>query len=177
MNLVLTVSIVLCAAATGVLMLVLHQVSVAGRRLPVTAEWIDDLSIERYRPMLRLLDSRDLEFLSAQPGFTPRMAGLLRAQRCQVFRGYLRCLSADFSRICGAMKLLMLHARRDRPDLATALVRNQVLFAAGLIVVQCRLLLFQAGLCTVDVNGLVRIFDAMRIELRTLVPSTAGAGA
>ena len=55
------------------------------QQLPVTAEWIDELSIERYRPMMRLLDSGDIEFLRAQPGFTPKMVTKLRAQRCQIF--------------------------------------------------------------------------------------------
>jgi hypothetical protein len=33
------------------------------------------------------------------------------------------------------------------------------------------------GLCGVDVAGLVNIFDSMRLELRTLVPSAAAMAA
>ena len=132
MSFVLITSVAACVAIAVCVLLMLHKISVAGRHLPVTAEWIDELSVERYRPMLRLLDSRDLDFLKSQPGFTPSMAEKLRKQRCQVFRGYLRCLCADFSRICAAIKLLMLHSRRDRPDLAGILVRNQMLFAVGM---------------------------------------------
>lgn len=161
-----------CLILAAAILVVLRKISLAGRRLPVTAEWIDELSVERYRPMLRLLDGEDLQFLKSQPGFTPLMADKLRMQRCQVFRGYLRCLCADFSRICAAIRLLMLHSRRDRPDLAAVLIRHQMLFAAGMVVVQFRLMLFQAGLCGVDANSLVRIFDLMRLELRTLVPAT-----
>jgi hypothetical protein len=177
MSFVLITSAAGCVLLAAVVLLALHKISVAGRRLPVTAEWIDELSVERYRPMLRLLDGQDLEFLRSQPGFTPSMAEKLRAQRCQVFRGYLRCLCADFSRICAAIKLLMLQSRRDRPDLAAVLVRNQMLFASAMVLVQVRLLLFQAGLGTVDANCLIRTFDLMRVELRTLVPAAMSASA
>jgi len=177
MGIVLIGSVTIVLAVVVAMVVVLRKISVSGQRLPVTAEWIDELSAERYRPMLRLLDGQDLQFLQAQPGFTPKMAEKLRAQRCQVFRGYLRCLCSDFSRICAAIKMLMLHSRRDRPDLAAALVRNQMLFAFGILVVQCRLVLFQAGLCTVDANSLVRLFDGMRLELRTLVPASLATSA
>ena len=177
MDLLLIVSAIACGVIIAAILTAFHKISVAGSRLPITAEWIDELSAERYRPMLRLLDGQDLQFLSGQPGFTPRMASRLRAQRCQVFRGYLRCLASDFGKVCAALKLIMLQSRRDRPDLAAVLVRSQLLFAIGLITVQCRLAFFQAGLGSVDVVGLVRLFDSMRLELRTLVPATMGASA
>jgi hypothetical protein len=41
------------------------------QQLPVTAEWIDEHSIDRYRPMLRLLDE-DFQFLRKQPGSSPK---------------------------------------------------------------------------------------------------------
>jgi hypothetical protein len=139
--------------------------------LPVTAEWIDELSIERYRPMLRLLESSDLEFLRAQPGYSARMESNLRAQRCQIFRGYLRCLNVDFRRVCTALKLLMAQSQHDRPDLAAALVHHQFMFTSGMLAIYVRLLLYRWGICTVDVSALVQIFDVMRLELRNLKPA------
>jgi len=171
MNFVLAAVSVFCAAVVFVLFKLLRGMAAAGRSLPVTAEWIDELSIERYKPMMRLLDCADLEFLRAQPGFTPEAAAKLRIQRCQIFRGYLRSLSTDFGRVNGAIKLLMLQSRRDRPDLAASLVRQQFLFAAGVMVVQVRLVLYRFGVCGVDVSELVRIFDSVRLELRSIVPS------
>jgi len=148
-----------------------HRLSSADRSLPVTAEWIEELSTERYRPMMRLLDSADIQFLRAQPGFAPRMEASLRAQRSEIFRGYLQCLDADFKRVCTALKLVMAESTSDRPDLATILIRQQVLFSSGLMATHVRLFFYRWGICTVDVKGLVEIFDGMRIELRTLVPS------
>jgi hypothetical protein len=159
------------------LFVVIRKIGFAGSDLPVTAEWIDELSIERYRPMARLLDGGDMEFLRSQPGFTPEILNKLRSQRCQIFRGYLRCLQSDFGRVCSAIKLVMLQSRHDRPDLAAALVRHQLMFATGMIMVYCRLALFQWGLCGVDVAGLVKSFDWMRLELRTLIPAAVPMGA
>jgi hypothetical protein len=176
MELVIGISIVACLALALAVLLLLRKVAVGGS-LPLTAEWIDELSIERYRPMLRLLAGEDLEFLRSQPGFTPAMATKLRIQRCQIFRGYLRCLNADFGRVCAAMKLLMLQSRNDRPDLAAALIRHQATFLCGMAVVHFRLVLYRWGVCAVDVTSLVRIFDTMRVELRTLVPAAQSMSA
>lgn len=170
MELMIGISVATCLALLLALRMLIRKVAVAGGRLPVTAEWIDELSIERYRPMMRLLDGEDLDFLRSQPGYTPRMATKLRIQRSQIFRGYLRCLNADFGRVCAAIKVLMLQSRHDRPDLAAALVRYQLTFACGILMVQSRLFLYRWGLCAVDVSSLVKMFDVMRGELRNLVP-------
>jgi len=151
-----------------------RRISFSAAHLPVTAGWIDELSSERYRPMVRLLDGGDLDFLRSQPGFSPEVAARVRKQRCQIFRGYLRCLNNDFNRVCLAIKLLMLQARDDRPDLASLLLRHQVAFAAGMANVYFRLFLYRWGLCGVDVTGLVKTFDAMRVQLQTLAPVTMG---
>jgi hypothetical protein len=141
--------------------------------LPVTANWIGELSLERYRPMLHLLDSEDLEFLRSQPGFTPGLAGRLRAQRCQIFRGYLRCLNQDFQRVMMALKLILAYSPHDRPDLASLLMHQQLRFGLAMAAVHVRLFLYRWDCCGVDVSALVRIFDSMRLELQALVPATA----
>jgi hypothetical protein len=177
MDSVITMSILGCLALLLALCLVVRKFGFTGSDLPVTAEWIDELSIERYRPMARLLDASDIEFLRSQPGFTPSVLHKLRVQRCQLFRGYLACLQKDFGYVCSAIKLVMLQSRHDRPDLAVALVRHELLFAMGMVMVHFRLTLYQWGLCGVDVAGLVKSFDRMRLELRTLIPAAVPTGA
>jgi hypothetical protein len=177
MEYVLAISIVTFLALAVALFLLVRKLTFKGSSLPLTAEWIDELSIERYRPMMRLLDGADLEFLRSQPGFTPRMASKLRIQRCQIFRGYLRCLSGDFQRVCAAVKILMLQSREDRPDLAGLLVQQQMRFACEMGLVYFRLVLYRWGVSGVDVTSLVRNFDLMRLELRGLVPATLTMGA
>jgi hypothetical protein len=177
MEYVLAISIMTFLALAVALFLLVRKMTFSGSCLPLTAEWIDELSVERYRPMMRLLDDSDLEFLRSQPGFTPRMATKLRVQRCQIFRGYLRCLSGDFRRVCAAIKILMLQSRQDRPDLAGLLAQQQFRFACGMGMVYSRLFLYRWGLSGVDATSLVRNFDLMRLELRSLVPATLTMGA
>ncbi|SPE32756.1 conserved hypothetical protein [Candidatus Sulfopaludibacter sp. SbA6] len=149
----------------------LAQQLVSSNCLPEGTAWIDELSTDRYRPMLRLLDQEDLEFL------TPKMATRLRILRCQIFRVYLRNMDADFGRICMALKSILLHSKIDRPDLVSALVQRQMLFAYRKMNIQLRALLYQYGVGTVDVSDLVRLFEGMRLELRTLVQAELAARA
>ena len=177
MDLLIVLSILMGVALAVAAVVLARKLAFTGASLPLTAEWIDELSIERYRPMMHLLDAGDVEFLRSQPGFAPGMAAQLRLERCRVFRGYLRSLRTDFQRVCTALKLLMLHSRYDRPDLAGTLVQQQVMFECGMVVVRFRLFLYRWGLCGVDVADLIKIFDLMRLELRRLVPATAAVGA
>ena len=168
---IIVISIVFLAALILATVAVLRKLDSPNRSLPVTAEWIDELSIDRYRPAMRLLDSRDIEFLRSQAGYTPEMESKMRAQRCQIYRGYLRCLETDFQRVCTALKLVLVQSEQDRPDLSSVLLHNQILFATGLLAVHFRLLLYGWGIGTVDADGVMRIFDGMAFELRHLVPS------
>lgn len=172
---VISISIAVLVGLIWAAIVLVRRLGAADSHLPVTAQWIEELTPDRYAPMLRLLNSDDIEFLRAQPGFTPKLESRLRAQRCQIFRGYLRCLDTDFQRVCTALKLILVDAGQDRPDLSAVLVHHQIMFASGLMAVNFRLLLYRWGICSVDVSSLVQIFDVMRIELRTLVPSTMAA--
>lgn len=175
MNPAIVVSGIALTALIWAAITLVRRLGSTDSRLPVTAEWIDELSLDRYRPMMRLLHSDDIAFLRSQPGFTPKMESTLRAQRCQIFRGYLHCLDTDFQRICIALKLLLVESSQDRPELSSALIQQQIMFASALLAVNVRLFFYRWGIGSVDVTALVRIFDATRIELRTLVPSAMPA--
>jgi hypothetical protein len=167
----MVLSVVAALALVCVLAYLIRKVGSAGKNLPVTSEWIDDLSLDRYRPMLRMLDGSDIAFLRSQPGFTPDMGRKLRAQRTQIFRGYLRSLETDFGRVCAAIKLVMLQSKYDRPELAETLLRQQVTFACAMLSVRGSLFLYRMGVSRVEVSKLVNIFDSMRLELRTMLPA------
>jgi hypothetical protein len=140
---------------------------------PVTAEWIEELSIDRYRPMLRLLDDRDVRALQRQPGVPHERIAQFRHERTRIFQKYLRRLSGDFASICLALKIVMLQSQVDRPDLASTLLRAQIRFGAGILLVQARLVLYELGIGSVDISGLLTLFDSMRLELRSLTPESA----
>jgi len=170
MELLIALTIIGAVLGAAIFAVILRKLAAGPQPLPVTAEWIDDLSVERYRPMLRLLSQEDLRYLAAQPGFTPAMGRRFRAQRCQIFRGYLRWLQSDFQRVCTAIRVLMLQSQHDRPDLASILLRQQTMFALGLVGIHFRLLLYRLGIAGVGVDGVMTAFDRLRLELRQLVP-------
>jgi hypothetical protein len=145
--------------------------------LPVTIDWLSELSTDRYRPMLRLLDAADFQFLREQKGFTPEMEKRLRRQRVQAFREYLRLLEADFDRISSALRVILAQSAQDRPELASLVFQRRLSFALGLIEVQCRLALFGLGWSRVDVSGLIQLFDGMRLDLHKLVPASSPTAA
>ncbi|HLK49480.1 MAG TPA: hypothetical protein VKT49_15165 [Bryobacteraceae bacterium] len=161
--------LLLVCSAIGLVWL-LREMGCAERCLPITADWISELSAERYRPMLRLLDTDELDLLKSQPHFTAGQESQFRSNRAQIFRGYLRCLHADFLRISMAIRVLMVQSRDDRPDLARVLIRRRTVYAAAAAAVHLRLFLYERGVCGVDATGLMRTFEEMRRELRSLLP-------
>lgn len=140
-------------------------------KLPATTGWLQALSVERYRPMLRLLTEEDLRFLRSQLGFTRSMETRLRINRSQMARGYLRAMQADFALICTALKTLMAQSQQDRPDLASTLIRSQLMFAFGCFLVETRILLFRHGLGSVGDASVFSLFDGLRLELLALLPA------
>jgi hypothetical protein len=75
-----------------------------------------------------------------------------------------------------ALRTLILHSAEDRSDLAAALVRQRLLFAAGMLAVEGRLLLHAAGINTVavDVRGLLESLETMQAQMgQLLMPAVA----
>lgn len=159
------------------LMFLIRRLGSDNQLLPVTTDWLSELSTDRYRPMLRLLEESDFQFLRSQKGFNSTIASRLRRQRAQAFREYLRLLQADFDRVAIALQLILAQSAHDRPELVYALFERRLRFAFGLIGIHCRLGLFCLGLSGADVTGLIQLFDGMRLELRTLVPVASMAAA
>ncbi len=177
MNVIIAASTLICCALGLCLWLLARSAALRTAELPVTTDWIDDLSVERYMPMLRLLAEDDIRSLNEHPGCTPRMVARFRAQRCRAVRGYLRLMQADFGRVCTALKVVMAQSQQDRPDLASSLIRSQITFACGMAAVQFRLLLYRWGLGRVEVAGLVKVFEGLRLQLRAQVPALSPIGA
>jgi hypothetical protein len=128
----------------------------------------NDCSPDRYRPMQRLLDTSDEQFLSSHPAFNKSMARKMRARRRAIFRGYLKCMRRDHGRICSSVRALMVESNIDKPELAKALGRSEMSFVCTMYTVECRLFLHALGLSTVDVSNLVASFENMRTQLRSV---------
>lgn len=92
------------------------------------AEWLNEFSIESYRPMERLFNESDYAFLAEQPGYHPGIAKKLRIERKKIFRAYLRQLAGDFHRLVHVANLMMVYSGEDRSDLAHGIFRLRVSF-------------------------------------------------
>jgi phosphatidylserine/phosphatidylglycerophosphate/cardiolipin synthase-like enzyme len=139
--------------------------------------WLCEFSVNRYRPMERLLSDDDFEFLEHQPGYKPRMKRKLRAERRAIYRDYLRSLAGDFQHLYGAVQMLMLTSDEDRPDLAAVLVRHKWAFTSGMVMIHFRLLLHALGKQPVDIGVLVGSLDALRVQFQQLSAAQACAAA
>ena len=73
-----------------------------------------------------------------------------------------------------AVQALIVHAAEDRGDLAAALMRQRLLFMAGMLAIEARLLLHTFGVGAVDVRDMVASFETMQMQIRLLaVPAQA----
>jgi len=151
--------------------LLARRIGSGSESLPVTTAWLDDLSEDRYRPMLRLLDESDFRFLRTQAGFTPAIERKIRRERVEAFQGYLHMLESDFKRVSLALKIMVVQSECDRPDLASAIIHRQLAFACATLHVQFRLFLFQRNIASVDASQLLRMFAGLRLELKSMVPA------
>src|SRR5271156_1713953 len=106
MDLILSAVALICLAVVVAMAFLLRRLIAGPKTLPVSVDWINDLSAVRYRPMERLLSAEDERFLASQPGSSPKMVRRLRSERRRLFRGYLACLSTDFSRVSAALRLI-----------------------------------------------------------------------
>ena len=110
-----------------------------------------------------------------QPGITAAMAHRVRGQRYRMFLAYLASLQRDFEVISSALKFVLVHGGRDRPDLSFTLVRAQLTFALGFVLARFRAYTWRLGCGTVDARGLLKVFDGLQVELRSMIPVRGAA--
>lgn len=158
------VLLALAAIAVAVLMF-LRRIAAPAAVSECDPEWIDNFSVAKYRPMLRLLDDADYRFLASQPGMTKDAIRRLRAERRSIFRAYLRNLVRDFHKLHMTARMHLIYSANDRPELAAKLVRQRLQFLSAVCAVEVRLALHAAGIGQVDVRGLIGAVEAMRANL------------
>ncbi|MBM3728144.1 MAG: hypothetical protein FJW40_22300 [Acidobacteria bacterium] len=124
--------------------------------------WLEAFDVAHYRPMERLLDDSDVEFLCGLDGFRPGMDTQLLRTRRRLFRGYLRALTRDFNRLAGFVRLMLVFGEEDRPDLAAALLRLRWQFTLAVLALQLRLELHRFGLATVDASPVIGMLGSLR---------------
>ncbi len=144
------------------------------QRPSVSSRWFERFSVASYRPMERLLSEADFRYLAAQAGVDKKMLRAFRARRREIFRAYLGEMAADFERLHGAARVLLLTSAEDRPDLASALLKLRANFVYGMLAARWRLALDAVGIRGLDTRSLVSAVEGMRGELSALLPVAVG---
>jgi len=133
---------------------------------PVGAEWLAEMSIERYRPMLRLLDPADLTLLASLPGFKRAAVRRLRRQRCDAFARYLANLNVDFSRAMLFAAAVAAQRGGTRPQIRAFCARISRQFGRRRFVAERRLALYRRfGIGRIQAHGLLELFEQLGNEL------------
>jgi hypothetical protein len=125
-------------------------------------EWLDEFTIERYRPLDRLFDPDDLQFAEAHPGYTASLGRKLASSRRAAARLFLAELTSDFDRMVRLGREMLLASRQDRPDLLATLVRQWTAFHFRIFVLRVRLVLAPLGLAPRRPVGLLDALTRMR---------------
>jgi hypothetical protein len=131
-------------------------------------EWLDEFSLESYRPMERLLNEGDFEFLASQPGYHSGIARELRAERRKIFRVYLHSLIRDFNRLMRLAELMMVYSEQDRPDLARTIFGLRRQFYMNVVAIEIRLALSPLPAGVIEVKHLIRSLAAMQENVEQL---------
>jgi hypothetical protein len=133
--------------------------------LPETAEVVpqslEAISLDRYRPLGRLFNGEDLQFLSTRPGYRPEMAAAVRRSHRRVFRMYLSELSTDFHRLHSAARRLAVEAPETHEHLIGSLVTQQFQFWRIMAGIECQLALDWAGVGSADASRLLDVVKSL----------------
>jgi N-glycosylase/DNA lyase len=141
-------------------------------RLASAGDASGEFSMERYEPMLRMMDRQDAEFLARQPGAVESGSmNRLRRRRRRIFRLYLRELAGDFQRMHAQAREIAAGAPEQRADVVVKLVRQQIEFWAAMAVVETQLALDFLGLGRVNPQRLVKAAEALRASLQAAAPA------
>jgi hypothetical protein len=158
------VSILLGTAFTA-----LFRSLISGERLnPLPDEPTNVFSPEWDLNLERLLVQADRRFPRLYPG-DPRAGQESRKMQVRIFRGYMRQLFDQARRILRALKLIIITSETDRSDLASAVIKLQILFAFSVISVEVKLALYRIGWSGIDANSLCGSLSAVRAHLQSFV--------
>ena len=163
-----------CALLSGGFLLVFVRLS-SRKDANSDLSWLELFSMERYRPMARLLGNDDVKLLQAS-GASGRTIHKFRADRRRIFRGYLHDITRDFVRISNAIKIVSVRSQYDRPELAHFLMQQHVAFARALVTAQVRLALHTIGFDTLAASDVLHGLELMHTRLQSLMQLQPSVG-
>jgi hypothetical protein len=132
--------------------------------------WLETFSPDAYRPMLRLIESRDTGFLATQRG--PAEVKRYRCLQRRMLRGYLHALYRDFHRLQAVAAAARSSGGHDGQKLELAPAQQEIRFLLALWNVEFRLLLNRIAPCAIDIGPLLANVGFMTEKARYAISST-----
>jgi hypothetical protein len=114
--------------------------------------------------MQRLLDPEEIAFLRSQPGMTEADIAAFTKKRRQIFRMYLRELTADFQSLHAQARELVTVSPDKNPELVEMLLSQQVRFWTAIARIEFELALSAAGL-NADPSRLLETVEALHTAI------------
>ena len=103
------------------------------------------------------------------PALTRTFIRELRRERRKVLREYLRSLGEEFDRTCAEIRAAIVASPEDRPDLVSAILKEQLRFKLELLRAECSMTLEALGLATVDFDVVIDALGVIRLNVERLV--------
>lgn len=161
-----TITLLLLTILATLAVVVLYRLS-RPVRMPRNPEaWLERMSAQGYRPMVRLLSREDWEFVAQHPAATSALKSQFRQRRRDLVRGYVAAIETDFHRVHELLRQTLLHAPADRPDLAEFLVRERFRFTLRVWQVRTRLALDWMGVDHTDLQRLLGTVESLSATAR-----------
>ena len=127
-----------------------------------------------HRPMKRLLDPAELQYLRKQ-GVREEIVTKLRTQRREIYRLYLRDLVQEFNKVHESLKLLLVSSYSDRPDMARLLMKKKFTFYRNLFLVEGWLTLHACGVDKMPDIDIARSLEIIQLQFLELAPVRVSA--
>ena len=118
-----------------------------------------------YRPMMRMLDSRELDSARKLDGVKHDAFARFRNRRVASFRAYLRDMRLDFYRIDFKMRYLLLAASGQEADLVQRLNSLKFNFQMQLWRVELQLIFFRFGYGSIEISPLIEMLELFESAL------------
>lgn len=130
------------------------------------ASFVDNFSVQKYRPMLRLATQMDRRYLTAAHGET--LASCYRKIQRGLLREYLRDAARDFNRLYAIANAKCVRAAADPGDLSMALFEQQMTFVLLVWGIEARLLIDGVLPFALDMQPLIQSIEGLAQQTRQL---------
>ena len=158
--------LILLVAAVAVLTRFAPKPDVVAGSYGSDASFLENFSLQTYRPMLRLATQMDRRYLSG--AHSDSLAGCYRKIQRGLLREYLRDAAKDFNRMYAIANARAVRAASDPGDLSMALFEQQMTFIMLIWGIEARLVLDGILPFALDLKPLIDSIEDLAQQTREL---------